>query len=158
MGIINRGRPDGSQHPGTTVIAAGSKLVGDLALSDNLHVDGRIEGSVRSEAEIAIGQGGHVEGDLAAEHIVISGSFAGNIDARRLEIVAGGRVEGDVTVAELVIESGALFNGNSRIRESRAAQPAEGKGPAEKGPRSTRDEKDRGEDAAGPAKAVGKVG
>jgi cytoskeletal protein CcmA (bactofilin family) len=95
---------------------------------------------------------------MAAEHIVISGSFAGNIDARRLEIVAGGRVEGDVTVAELVIESGALFNGNSRIRESRASQPADGKSAAEKGPRAAKDGKDRGEADAGPAKAVGKVG
>ncbi|RFF26492.1 polymer-forming cytoskeletal protein [Wenzhouxiangella sp. 15190] len=118
MGIINRGRPDGVQNAGTTVIAAGSKLVGDLALSDNLHVDGRIEGNVQSEAEVAIGQEGHFVGELQAEHVLVSGRFEGNVDARRLEIVAGGRVEGDVTVAELVIEPGALFNGNSKVRES----------------------------------------
>jgi cytoskeletal protein CcmA (bactofilin family) len=126
MGIINRGRPDGGQHAGTTVIAAGSKLVGDLALSDNLHVDGQIEGKVRSEAEVAIGQSGRMEGELQAEHVMISGSFEGNIDARRLEIVAGGRVNGDVTVAELVIEPGALFNGNSRIRETEASSARAG--------------------------------
>lgn len=84
-------------------------------------MDGRIEGAVHSEAEVAIGQGGSIEGELKADHIVISGRFEGNIDAKRLEIVAGGRVNGDVTVAELVIEPGALFNGNSRIRESEAA-------------------------------------
>ncbi|WP_245960790.1 bactofilin family protein [Wenzhouxiangella sediminis] len=83
-------------------------------------MDGRIEGAVHSEAEVAIGQGGSIDGELKADHIVISGSFEGNIDAKRLEIVAGGRVHGDVTVAELVIEPGALFNGNSRIRESEA--------------------------------------
>lgn len=124
MGIINRGRADGSQHAGTTVIAAGSKLVGDLALSDNLHIDGQIEGTIRSEAEVAIGQSGRVEGDLHAEHIMVSGTFEGNIDARRLEIIAGGRVNGDVTVAELVIEPGALFNGNSRIRETQPDSPS----------------------------------
>jgi len=74
---------------------------------------------------VAIGEHGRVEGELNAEHIVISGSFEGSIDARRLEIVAGGRVNGDITVAELVIEPGALFNGNSRIRDSQTeAQPA----------------------------------
>ncbi|WP_376696458.1 bactofilin family protein [Wenzhouxiangella sp. EGI_FJ10305] len=130
MGIINRGRPDGSQHAGTTVIAAGSKLVGDLALSDNLHVDGQIQGNVQSEAEVAIGQEGQFKGELQAEHVLISGRFEGNIDARRLEIVAGGRVEGDVTVAELVIEPGALFNGNSRVRETQArATPHPGDNP-----------------------------
>jgi len=130
MGIINRSRPDGSAHAGTTVIAAGSRLVGDLTLSDNLHVDGQLEGSVRSESEVAIGQSGRIDGDLQAEHIVISGSFEGSIDAQRLEIVAGGRVDGDVTVAQLVIEPGALFNGNSRIREpekpAASDQPAPG--------------------------------
>ncbi|NBD96366.1 MAG: polymer-forming cytoskeletal family protein [Gammaproteobacteria bacterium] len=144
MGIINRGRPDGGSHAGTTVIAAGSKLVGDLALSDNLHVDGCIEGTIRSEAEVAIGQEGRIEGDLQADHIMISGKFEGNIDAKRLEIVAGGRVDGDVTVAELVIEPGATFNGNSRIREAQAEarQAAGGKkaapeAPAEKKPQPT---------------------
>ncbi|WP_376689966.1 bactofilin family protein [Wenzhouxiangella sp. EGI_FJ10409] len=135
MGIINRGRADGGQHAGTTVIAAGSKLVGDLALSDNLHVDGRIEGTIRSEAEVAVGQEGEIVGDLQADHIVISGKFEGNIDARRLEIVSGGRVDGDLSVAELVIEPGAHFNGNSRIRESQAASkpaPADGKKAAAK--------------------------
>ncbi|MDZ7789539.1 MAG: polymer-forming cytoskeletal protein [Xanthomonadales bacterium] len=133
MGIINRGRPDGSQHAGTTVIAAGSRLVGDLALSDNLHVDGRIEGTVRSEAEVAIGQEGHIEGDVQADHIVVSGGFAGNIDARRLEIVSGGRVDGDISVAELVIEPGAFFNGNSRIRDAEAPrQQTQAFGSAEK--------------------------
>lgn len=75
---------------------------------------------------------------------MISGSFEGNIDARRLEIVAGGRVDGDVTVAELVIEPGALFNGNSRIRESKAepqgtssSKKAGSETPVEKKPQPT---------------------
>jgi len=76
-----------------------------------------------------------MEGELQAEHIMISGSFEGNIDARRLEIVAGGRVNGDVTVAELVIEPGALFNGNSRIREAETPrQLAHANGTAEESP------------------------
>ena len=71
---------------------------------------------------MAIGQEGRIEGELQADHIVISGSFDGNIDARRLEIVAGGRVRGDLTVAELVIEPGALFNGNIHTRKTQTTQ------------------------------------
>ena len=121
MGIINRGRSDGGEPAGTTVIAAGTKLVGDLALSDNLHVDGEVEGTIRSESEVAIGESGRIQGDLSANSVMISGRFEGNVAAHRLEIVAGGRVDGDVSVSELVIESGALFNGNSQIRDARAA-------------------------------------
>ena len=47
---------------------------------------------------------------------MISGRFAGNIDAERLEIVASGKVSGTVSVGQLVIESGAQFNGTSKIK------------------------------------------
>ncbi|HSH26660.1 MAG TPA: polymer-forming cytoskeletal protein [Wenzhouxiangella sp.] len=91
-------------------------------MSDNLHVDGLVEGRIHSEAEVAIGQEGRIEGELQADHIVISGGFEGSINARRLEIVAGGRVRGDLTAAELVIEPGALFNGNILTRRTQAGQ------------------------------------
>ncbi|QOC23521.1 polymer-forming cytoskeletal protein [Wenzhouxiangella sp. AB-CW3] len=116
MGIISRGRAQNGQRAGTTVIAAGTKLVGDLALTDNLHIDGRIEGTVQSDAEVAIGEQGSIDGEIHASRILVSGHFQGNIEAERLEIAAGGRVDGDVVVGELIIESGAQFNGSSKIR------------------------------------------
>lgn len=123
MGILDRNRTHGNERAGNTVVAAGTKLVGDLTLSDHLHIDGHIEGTIRSESEIAIGEQGRVEGEIEAERLYVSGSFEGSISARRLEIVAGGRVEGDVVVSELVIEPGGQFNGNSRIREQEAGSP-----------------------------------
>jgi cytoskeletal protein CcmA (bactofilin family) len=47
---------------------------------------------------------------------MVSGSFTGDIDAERLEIVTTGQVNGTVVVGQLVIESGASFNGTSKIR------------------------------------------
>ncbi|MCC5863680.1 MAG: polymer-forming cytoskeletal protein [Wenzhouxiangella sp.] len=116
MGIISRGHSPDRKRTGTTVIAAGTKLVGDLALSDNLHVDGRIEGSIESEGEVSIGEQGQVEGEIKAAKVLVSGRFNGDIDAERLEIVASGEVSGTVLVGQLVIESGARFNGTSKIR------------------------------------------
>lgn len=116
MGIIGRSHSKHRKSNGTTVIAAGTELVGNLALEDNLHVDGRIDGDVESQAEITIGQTGHMEGRISARRVLVSGTFDGHIDADRLEIVATGKVIGEVTVGQLVVESGAHFNGTSRIR------------------------------------------
>ena len=116
MGIIGRSHSKHRKSNGTTVIAAGTELVGNLALEDNLHVDGRIDGDVESQAEITIGQTGHMEGRISARRVLVSDTFDGHIDADRLEIVASGRVTGEVTVGQLVVESGAHFNGTSRIR------------------------------------------
>ncbi|MFP4209161.1 MAG: polymer-forming cytoskeletal protein [Wenzhouxiangella sp.] len=116
MGIIGRNHPKQGKSSGTTVVAAGTELVGNLALEDNLHIDGRIKGDVESRAEVIIGQPGHMEGRIQAQRVLVSGSFEGTIETERLEIVASGRVTGEVTVGQLVVESGAHFNGSSRIR------------------------------------------
>ncbi|MGY6587307.1 MAG: bactofilin family protein [Wenzhouxiangella sp.] len=116
MGILGRSHSPDRQRAGTTVIAGGTKLVGDLALSDNLHVDGELEGSVKSEAEVSIGEKGRVEGDISARRVLISGSFSGTIEAEKLEIVSTGLVTGTVRVDQLMIETGARFNGSSEVR------------------------------------------
>jgi cytoskeletal protein CcmA (bactofilin family) len=116
MGIIGRNHPKQSSGSGTTVVAAGTELVGNLALEDNLHIDGRVKGDVESKAEVIIGKPGHMEGQIKAERVLISGSFDGSIEAERLEIVSSGKLSGEVTVGQLVVESGAHFNGTSRIR------------------------------------------
>ena len=116
MGIISRGDTPDRKRPGTTVIAAGTQLVGDLTLTDSLHVDGRIEGKIESNGEVSIGVDGRVDGELHAESVMISGQFEGSIEAQRLEIVSTGSVSGAISVQQLVIESGARFNGTSEIK------------------------------------------
>lgn len=121
MGILGRSNPQKNQRNGTTIIAAGTELVGDLTLSDSLHLDGRITGTIKSESDITIGEQGQFDGDVEARTVLVSGRLDGNVDAERLEIVSGGRVDGEVRVAELVIESGGRFNGSSEIRSKQEA-------------------------------------
>jgi cytoskeletal protein CcmA (bactofilin family) len=124
MAIFGKdGAQQGSRH-GTTVISAGSQFVGDVALSDNLHVDGRIEGDVEAEAGVVIGEQGCVKGRIKAGTVVVSGRVEGSIAAKRLEIVAGGVVEGDVRTVDFVIEPGGRFNGSSEILDESPAQEA----------------------------------
>lgn len=98
------------------MVAAGTSIVGELVLTDSLHLDGKIDGSIQSESEVSIGQSGQFDGELKAARVLVSGKIKGNVHAERLEIVSGGQVNGDVEVDELVIESGGQFNGSSRIR------------------------------------------
>lgn len=122
MGFIGRNSEENGKRTGTTVVSTGTQLVGDLTLTDNLHVDGRVQGNVKCETTVAIGRDGHFEGDIQAEHVLVCGNFEGTIDARRLEIVAGGRVNGTVESKEFVIESGGQFNGSSRLKDDTPRQ------------------------------------
>ena len=117
MGIIGRNSEQDSSRGGTTVIAAGTSLVGDLTLNDSLHVDGNMQGDVTSNSDVSIGRNGQFDGNIQAKHVVVSGNFKGGINCDRLEIVADGRVTGDLETEELVIEAGARFSGASRIKD-----------------------------------------
>ena len=124
MAIFGKDRAQQVTGNGSTIIAADSQLVGNLALNDTLHVDGRIEGDIESASNVVIGEHGQVTGQIQAETVMVSGRVHGSISATRLEIIAGGCVEGDVHTIDLVIEQGGRFNGSSEILSSRALEEA----------------------------------
>jgi len=123
MAIFGKERAQQDARNGSTIVAAGTQFVGNLTLSDTLHVDGRIDGDVESESNVVIGAEGYLKGRIKAGTVVISGRVDGSISARRLEIIAGGCVEGDVHIVDLVIEPGGRFNGSSEILAAENAAP-----------------------------------
>lgn len=145
MAIFGKDGANQGSHNGSTIISAGTQLVGDLELADDLHVDGRIEGDVGSNAGVVVGAEGQVHGQIEATSVIVSGTVDGTIRARRLEIIAGGSVTGEVHTAEFVIEPGGRFSGSSENltdepggAEGRASASAKSKG--ENRRRSTADE------------------
>lgn len=133
------------------MVAAGTKLVGDLTLTDSLHLDGHVQGTIRSEADLTIGESGRLEGDVEAQRVLVSGRMDGTVVADRLEIVAGGRVTGEVHVADLVIESGGQFNGSSNIRSKDSPRQLGQSRPVLEGT----GERARSEDSTAPGEAAG---
>jgi cytoskeletal protein CcmA (bactofilin family) len=116
----NAKKTDGS--PRTTVVAAGTTLVGDVKLTDNFHLDGTMEGKLNSDGDVTIGSSGRYTGDVSAKRVLVSGILDGKVDADRLEIVASGQVSGEIKVRELVIESGGQFIGASQVKKHDAPQ------------------------------------
>ena len=144
MAIFGKNRPQQGAGHGATIIAAGTQLVGNLSLSDRLHVDGRVDGDVQSESGVVVGTEGVIEGTVKADEVVVSGRIQGSISANRLEIIAGGTVEGDVHTVNLVIEPGGRFNGSSEILAAGQSSKAK-KEPAE--PARARRERDAAQPA-----------
>ena len=123
MGFLGRVSKEGGDQPGTTVVAGGTKIVGDLQLSDDFHLDGCMEGRLRSSLNVSVGVNGQFDGEIEAKKVMISGRVDGTIDAERLEIVSTGRVTGEIKVTELVIEPGGQFSGTSQIKEAGESAP-----------------------------------
>ena len=103
----------------------GSNVQGELRFEASFRVDGKFTGTVVSEGDLMVGEGGEVDGELRVGRVFVSGTVRGNISAlRRVQVAAGGRVLADVATPSLVIEDGAFFEGRCAMtREERATAP-----------------------------------
>ncbi len=119
MGLFgNKSKPAKRRTGGTTIIAAGTTLTGELAPEGNVHIDGRIEGHIDSASDVSIGAEGSFEGEIRAHRMVVSGYAHGRIECDSLEIVNKGRVLGEVSSRSFVIEPGGQFVGESRSTDA----------------------------------------
>ncbi|HVS14958.1 MAG TPA: polymer-forming cytoskeletal protein [Thermoanaerobaculia bacterium] len=118
-------RGDGASRDLNGFLDSGSRIQGELSFDDSFRIDGSIDGKVRSEGELIVGEQGVVEGEIEVGTLYVSGTVRARVRAsRRLEITANGRVYGELSTPALIIEEGALFEGSctmDRASEERAA-------------------------------------
>lgn len=118
-------KPAKSLSKGATIIAAGTKISGDITLTSSLHIDGEIEGIIKSDNIVTIGIKGSMKGEVKARSFVINGSFEGAAESKSIEILPKGSVRGKLTYTELTIEKGGSFEGETKLQSSE--KPAEQK-------------------------------
>ena len=99
----------------------GKSLVikGEVAGSESLYVDGRIEGSINLPGNrVTVGRNGVVSANITAREIVVLGKVRGNMVASdRVDIRNEGSLTGDVVAQRISIEDGAFFKGGIDIRK-----------------------------------------
>jgi cytoskeletal protein CcmA (bactofilin family) len=116
-GEVNREAPLTGAHIGKSVV-----IKGELSGSENLFVDGEVQGSIQLDGHgLTIGQNGRVRANLKAKDVVVHGRVDGAITAGdRLDLRKTAVVMGDVQARRLSIEDGAFLKGN--VETSNAAQ------------------------------------
>ncbi len=93
---------------------------GEVKGSEDLIVDGRIEGTVSlAESRLTIGANANVAADLSAKDVLILGQVQGNVVATgRVELRAGCVVEGDIRALRLAVEDNAMFRGKVDLTQA----------------------------------------
>src|ERR1700733_14785036 len=94
---------------GATMIGKSVKIVGDLSGSEDLVMDGELQGTIRLPgARLTIGPAARVRGDIAAKDVVVFGRVEGDIRGTgRVELRASALMQGNVYAASLSIEEHA---------------------------------------------------
>ena len=113
-----------------TLIGAATRINGDIEFAGGLHVDGHINGNVKSDAAegafLSVSEQGCIEGSVVAASVILYGIVKGDITAcDRVELGAKARVLGNVSYTVIESAVGAQING--KLIHRPRAEPA---GPA----------------------------
>jgi|SRR6476469_5018652 len=101
-------------HIGKSVI-----IKGELSGSEDLYVDGQVEGSIELPGNrLIIGPQGQVRANVNAKGVIVQGKLDGNIRAsERAELTKSAIAVGDIITQRVAIEEGAFFKGKVDIQK-----------------------------------------
>jgi cytoskeletal protein CcmA (bactofilin family) len=95
------------------------QIKGELTGSEDLYLDGSIEGTIDlRDHSLIIGPNGKIKADITARDLVVHGKVEGSVTATgRVELRKSCTLIGNVSTQRIVIEDGAFFKGAIDIKE-----------------------------------------
>jgi len=102
-------------HIGKSVI-----VKGELSGSEDLFLDGEVEGSIELRSNsVIIGPNGRVRANVHAREIIVHGKVDGNVRGiEKVELKKSAVLNGDIFTQRIIIEDGAFFKGAIDIQKA----------------------------------------
>jgi len=109
----------------------GTTFKGDLTFDDMLRIDGKFEGTIRSDSTLIVGDAAEIKGEIHVDSVTVNGRVEGQIHAKsRVEVNGQARISGEIHTPCLVIQDGAVFDGTITMsKQGQTAKSSGGKGP-----------------------------
>lgn len=117
-------KPAQNYRPEVAHIGKSVVVKGELSGSEDLYLDGEVEGSIDlTEHSIIIGPNGRIHADVRALDIIVHGKVDGNLyGGERVELKKSAVLVGDVFTKRVAIEDGAYFKGGIDIQKDEDAK------------------------------------
>lgn len=105
---------EASLAKGKSVIGKNIKFRGELIGTEDLHIEGKIEGTVLMEGQnLSIGKEGEIEANVHAQTIIINGKLTGDVLADDIiEIRSSAVVKGNLIAPRIKLDDGGKFRGS----------------------------------------------
>lgn len=98
------------------VLNADVAVRGTLKFTDDLLIDGIVEGEISSQGVLTIGENANVTAEIRTSSLIIHGKLHGNVFVNdRVELKSTAELIGDIKAASIAIEAGATFVGRSEV-------------------------------------------
>src|SRR6056297_949358 len=109
-----------------TIIGAGVKVDGTFTAFGNVIVKGQLLGSLTTESDVNIKEGGSVDADIKAKNATIAGEVDGNLEVdEKIQLASSAKVTGDINCQVLSIEEGAILQGNCNVGGEESSEVTE---------------------------------
>lgn len=121
---------DGQSERGTPVakedtedisafIGRGVEFKGTISYSGTVKIDGSLEGEIRTDGTLLIGEDAVIQAKVSAGRILCKGKITGDVVAKeRMKLCAPAVITGSVKTPVLSMEDGVLFNGGLEMNQS----------------------------------------
>jgi cytoskeletal protein CcmA (bactofilin family) len=107
-----------------TVIGAGVTVRGELDSQADMHIDGMLNGTIKTEGDITFGPNARIKANTTAHHVIVAGHVSGDITADGdVTIRETGQVIGDIRAASLAIIPGGVFVGRNHMQTPGGIEP-----------------------------------
>ncbi len=105
-----------------TVIGPSLKVKGNFKGKGNIIVEGEVDGSLKTDSFILIGNKAKVTANIEAKTAKVGGVITGNLKIyEHLDITASAQIYGDIQCVSLSVEKGAKINGKCIMQEKDAS-------------------------------------
>ncbi len=115
-----------TSHSKQSVIGKTLVIKGRIRGSEEMLVEGKIDGHINTNHRVIVGKSGVVKADIDANEIIIKGKVDGNVKAAsKVEILPEGILNGNINSQRVVLAEGALFKGNidMSMKEEKKSPP-----------------------------------
>jgi len=114
--MLKNNNMSNNESPARNIIGNGTIIKGEIESNGDIRIDGRVEGTLKSNGKIVLGQNGSIEGDIFCKQADLSGKVHGKLFVEELtSMKSTSRVEGELNTKQLYIEIGAIFTGKCEM-------------------------------------------
>jgi cytoskeletal protein CcmA (bactofilin family) len=98
-------------------VTQGIKIKGELTGSEDLFIDGQVEGSVSfPNSIVTVGPNAKVKAEITAREVVVRGRVEGRISgSEKIQVWNSARINGDMKSERIAVEEGAELHGTMEV-------------------------------------------
>jgi cytoskeletal protein CcmA (bactofilin family) len=99
------------------IVGKNTQISGEIISEGDFRIDGTLEGTIKTNGRVIIGETGFIKGKVECTNADIEGKFSGElVVSNTLTVKTSANINGDVIIGKLSVEPGASFNATCTMK------------------------------------------